>query len=360
MMKRISLLFCFSFFAARLFAQTPALTDSAAVRLGRTIEEETDDQRFQQLSNILDLNSFVQRMTEACPPLKDPAFRRGFLETFSPNFSKLGASLSNAAIGGSYRLLREYDSNGVKHLLFRAFGKVGLNYHDYALMRVRDSIKAFDIYLYTSGEFISRTMADLVAGMDAGHDLEKASDEVVAIKKIRDYYKQHSYSEAKAVYDGMPATLQNSKAVQMVYISVSQHLGDSMYEAALNHFQRIFPDAPNTYLMMIDLYYLRKNYQKGMEVVDKLDGIVRDPILNLYRGNIVKASGQQEEAIGYYQKAYQYDPGFTMNTRTLIVTFAQLGRLDDAKKVIAEFKQQKSFHAEDISEIYTAFPSLKD
>jgi tetratricopeptide (TPR) repeat protein len=360
MTKRIVLLFALSAFVWRLGAQTAAVTDSAAVQLGRAIDKDDDGQRQNRLSHILDQNSFISRMEENCPPLKDPAFRRGFMETFPPNLPKIGVSIANAANGGSYRLLREYDSNGVKHLLFRVYGKQGLNYHDYSLIRVRDSVKVADIYLYTSGEYFSHTVANLVTTADAPHDLDKESDELKALTRIRDNYRQHNYPEAKALYDGLSLKLKDDKAIQIVYISIARNISDSLYEVALDHFQAVFPDAPNSYLLMIDLCYLRKNYQKGMETVDKLDGLVGDPILNLLRGNFVKLSGKREESLGYYQKAYQFDPGFKMNTRTLISTYAEIGRMDDAKKVIAEFKRQKGFLPEDLDVIYAAFPALRD
>jgi tetratricopeptide (TPR) repeat protein len=366
--KRGVLVLVLSAFVWRLGAQAGAVTggvgagvtDSAAVQLGRAIDRDDDDRRQNRLSHILDENSFISRMAENCPPLKDPAFRRGFMETFPPNLPKIGASLANAANGGSYRLLREYDSNGVKHLLFRTFGKQGLNYHDYLLIKVGDSIKVTDIYLYTTGEYFSYTIANLVTTADAPHDVEKESEEGKALKIIREDYTRHNYPEAKAIYDGLSPKLKEDKAIQIVYISIARKISDSLYEAALDHFQAVFPDAPNSYLLMIDLCYLKKNYQKGLETVDKLDGMVGDPILNLLRGNFVKLSGKQEESLGYYQKAYQFDPGFKMNTRTLIATYAEMGRLDDAKKVIAEFKRQKGFLPEDLDSIYAAFPSLKD
>jgi tetratricopeptide (TPR) repeat protein len=358
--RKTILLFILSAFVLRLGAQTAAVTDTAAMQLGRAIEKDDDVQRQNRLSHLLDQTSFISRMEVNCPPLKDTAFRRGFMETFPPSLPRIGASISTAANGGSYRLLREYDSNGVKHLLFRVFGKHGLNYHDYSLIRVRDSIKATDVYLYTTGEYFSNTIATLVTTADAPHDLAKESDELKAITRIRDDYTRHKYPEAKAVYDGLSAKLQDDKAIQIIYISIARSISDSLYEVALDHYQAVFPDAPNSYLLMIDLCYLRKNYQKGMEAVDRLDGLVRDPILNLLRGNFLKLAGKSDESIAYYQKAYQYDPGFKVNTQTLIVTYAEIGRPDDARKIITEFKLQKGFLPEDLDGIYTAYPSLKD
>ncbi|HET6254520.1 MAG TPA: hypothetical protein VFE32_10620 [Puia sp.] len=360
--RRKTILLCAiaTVFVWRVEAQTAAVSDSAAVQLGRAIESDDDNARQIRLGRILDQTSFIHRMEANCPPLKDPAFRRGFIETFAPNLPKIGQSVASAANGGSYRLLREYDSNGVKHLLFRSYGSHGLSYHDYSLIKVRDSVKASDIYLYTTGESFSETMGDLVTAMDAPQDEAKETDEVKAMIKMRDNMTHHKYTEAKLVYDGLPQKVRDAKATQIVYITVVQKIDDSVYEAALDHFQAIFPHAPNTYLLMIDLCYLKKNYQKGIEMVDKLDELVGDPILNLLRGNFIKLSGKEEESLGYYQKAYAFDPGFSMNTRTLIVTYAGLGRMDDAKKVIVEFKQQKGFQAADLDGIYTAFPSLKD
>src|SRR5580698_6603954 len=107
--KRGVLVLVLSAFVWRLGAQTGAVTggvgagvtDSAAVQLGRAIDRDDDDQRQNRLSHILDENSFISRMAENCPPLKDPAFRRGFMETFPPNLPKIGASLASAANGGS-------------------------------------------------------------------------------------------------------------------------------------------------------------------------------------------------------------------------------------------------------------------
>jgi tetratricopeptide (TPR) repeat protein len=357
---KVLLLVVFSLSFWRLGAQVRVVTDSAAVQLGREIERDDDDRRQSRLSQILDPASFVQRMSDRCPSLKEPAFRRGFMETFLPNLPKIGGSLATSSIGGSYRLIKEYDSNGVKHLLFRAFGTKGLNYHDYSLIKVKDSIKASDIYLYTTGEFFSYTIADLVTAMDASKNLQTESDELKAISRMREDVKQHKYLEAKTIYEGLSSVMRDEKAIQITYIGVTQQISDSLYEAALDHFQTIFPNAPNTYLLMLDLCYFKKEFQKGIETVDKLDAMVGDPILNLYRGNFVKLSGKSEEAIGYYQKAYQFEPGFKMNTRALIVTYAEVGRTDDAKKVIAEFKQLKGIQPEDLADIYTAYPSLKD
>src|SRR5580693_9382226 len=87
--KRGVLVLVLSIFVWRLGAQTGAVTDSAAVQLGRAIDKDDDDQRQNRLSHILDENSFIRRMEENCPPLKDPAFRRGFMETFPPNLPKI-------------------------------------------------------------------------------------------------------------------------------------------------------------------------------------------------------------------------------------------------------------------------------
>jgi pentatricopeptide repeat protein len=166
--------------------------------------------------------------------------------------------------------------------------------------------------------------------------------------------------EAKATYDGLSPKVRHSKTVQLMYIVVAQNLDESVYETALERFQADFPDAPNTYIMMMDFYVLKKNYEKALQEVNKLDSMVRDPFLNFYRGNYLKHLGRSKEGIDCYEKFYQLDPAFAPNTRNLIGSYAEAGRMDDAKKVIVEFKQQKGFKPQYLDEVYSIYPSLKD
>ena len=243
--------------------------------------------------------------------------------------------------------------------MFRQFGKAGLNYHDYTLIKVRDSIKASDIFVFTVGENISTTIATLSANV-AGVDIARLFETDRNLQKFTELKNQKNYAAAKQAYDQLDRHVQESKGIQVIYVEICRHLGDSLYHQALEHFAVAFPDAPNAYLMMIDLYYAEKDYDKGLAAVNKLDSLVgKDAFLDLYRGNFYKKMGKMDEALNCYQRLYLSDPTLAINTRALIITYAQANRYDDAKKVIGEYKQTSGFQETDLDKIYSAFPALK-
>lgn len=342
-----------------VYAQRTTISDEEALQTGHFIDSVTSSGSAAALNNFIDFDSLLWNVQKKVPELNDPVFRRGFRKGMLESLNGFGARLASTATGGSYRLLKEYNKNGIEHLLFRAFGNSGLNYHDYPLVKVGDSIKASDVFVFTVDDNLSSIVAGLMGTMAASPDskISEVASEVERLKKLRD---QKAYAAAKDAYDKLDKPLQESKPIQVAYIDICHHLGDSLYEKSLVHFAVSFPDAPSSYLMMIDLYNLKKDYAKGLIAVDKLDSIVgKDPFLDLYRGNFYKRSGKRDESLGYYERLYRTDPTLAINTRTLITTYAQAGRYDDAKKVIGEYKQTAGFRQEDLDKLYSNFPSLK-
>jgi len=339
-------------------AQQHSISDAEALQAGHYIDSVTSSGSTAALIHFIDLDSLLGLVRQHLPDL-NPELMRGFRKGFLETGGALGGQLASTAAMGSYRLLKEYDKDGTKHLLFRQFGKAGLNYHDYTLIKVQDSIKASDVFAFTLGENLSTMLATLSARM-AGVDIAKLSETDRSLLKLTELKNQKEYAAAKQVYDQLDRRVQESKAVQVIYIEICRHLGDSLYDQALEHFAVAFPDAPNAYLVMIDLYYAEKDYEKSLAVVNKLDSLVgKDAFLDLYRGNFYKKMGKKDEALNCYQRLYLSDPTLAINTRTLIITYAQANRYDDAKKVIGEYKQTSGFQETDLDKIYSAFPALK-
>jgi tetratricopeptide (TPR) repeat protein len=348
-----------TFLSSAVYAQRPSISDAEALQAGHYIDSVTSSGSPAALIHFIDLDSLLGLVRQQLPDLNDPEFMRGFRKGFLETGGTFGGQLASTAAMGSYHLLREYAKDGCRHLLFREWGKNGLNYHDYALIKVRDSIKASDVFVYTVDENISTTIATMSASV-AGVDIARLSETDRSLLKLSELRSQKAYAAAKQVYDQLDRHVQDSKAVQVIYIGICHHLSDSLYHQALEHFAVAFPDAPSVYLMMIDVYYVKKDYDKGLAAVNKLDSLLgKDAFLDLYRGNFYKKMGKKDEALNCYQRLYLNDPTVSINTRTLIIAYAQANRYDDAKKVIGEYKQTSGFQETDLDKIYSAFPALK-
>ena len=233
-----------------------AISSEEALATANRIETVTNSGDAGMLDHFIYIDSLIGNMRQKSRAMKDPAFLRGFSESFSKSFINYGQRIMVSIQLGNYRLLREYESKGVRHLVFRMFGSGGLNYHDYTLVRVKDSIKASDVYIYSIDEALSSNLATLADMMN--NSAESLPEDVSILIKMTDMGNKKNYAGVKEQFEKLDVKYRNSKSLQLIYISACHHIDNALYESALEHFASGFPDAPSAYLMMTDLYYLRK------------------------------------------------------------------------------------------------------
>jgi tetratricopeptide (TPR) repeat protein len=341
-------------------AQTTAVSNDEALRLGHWVETTTNSGKTDAIDNILDLDVMLEKMSGQSKVLANKAFRDGFREGFSKSMKGYGQKILVSTKNGNYRLIRAYAKDGQQHLLFRMFGDGGLNYHDYTLIKIKDSVKASDCYVYTTDEELTRTMSKLVDIMSANMNQTELPEDIKSISKLSQLRNQGDYAGARTYYEKLDPRLKQNKAIQVIYISICQHIDQTLYRQELEHYSALYPNAGSGYLMMVDMYYLQKGYARGIVAVNKLDSLLgKDPFLDFYRGIFYGLSGEKEKSISCYEKVYKYDPSLRSNTEALIVAYASNKQNDKAKAVISEYKKTAAFHQEDLDKMYAKFPDLK-
>jgi tetratricopeptide (TPR) repeat protein len=335
------------------------ITDAQALDAGRAFEKAVNNGYAWPTDHFINPDSLLENTRQQSHFLKDSATLAGFRSTFVPgmtsgNFSRqIMATIRN----GNYRLLREFDKRGTKHLLFRMFGDGGLNYHDYQLVRAKDSIKASDLYVYSVDEWTSTQLARLADMMGQSSNM---IGDVQIIVKMRQQFEKQEYAAVKQGYEQLDKKYRQSKAVQLIYIHACEHIDLGLYQKALEDYSTTFPDAASSYLMMLDLYYMQKQYEKGLDAINKLDKVVGDdPFLNYYRGNIYRLMNKPAEATACYEKVYQYDPTLKQNVLKLISQYAAAEQKEKAQKIIAAYMQTPAYHVGDLNTVYDQYPGLK-
>ena len=345
-------------FGIKIVTAQRAISSEEALATAHRIEDVTNSGDPSALNHFFDVDSLIKNIQRKSDALKDPAFMSGFSGSFSKSFANYGQQMMASIQMGNYRLLREYESEGSRRLLFRMFGSGGLNYHEYRLVRVRDSIKASDVFVYTLDETLSSNLASLVDMMSNSGD--HLTEEVATMKAMREQFNKKNYAGVKEQYDKLDEKYKRNKAILMLYISACHQLDLPLYQNAIEHFAASFPDAPSAYLMMIDVYYLRKEYDKGLEAIDKMDKLIGgDKMLDLYRGNFYKLQGKKAESIVCYEKVYRYDPTLAANVQFLVTGYEETGEKARAKTVFTDFKKTKAFHDADFSDLLSKYPDLK-
>jgi len=256
-----------------------------ALALGHRIERMIAKHDTSLLNHIFDERSLSKRVGDA---MGSSLLNRAMISGAVKGFEKggLGSKIVQS-IGeeGSYQLIHEYEKDGRQHLLFRLYGNLGINYHDYELVKREDKVKAADLYIYTTGENISLTLANALTRLNK----DATSKDVTRTDNVRELLDRSEFQKAHDEYEKLPPGLKKEKAYQMMHVRIESQLSTDQYIAALNEYRALFPHDPNMYLLMIDAYALQKNYPMALESVNKLDSMVgKDPFQDYERALIYR------------------------------------------------------------------------
>lgn len=353
----------FVFFTCILFSScltvAPKVTKEEAIAAAKRLESVVESRNMEGFSSFFDKDAFCKILATKCRAVKDRKAMKGFKSGFS--MMPLAKATIEFAQTGSYHFLRHYEKDGRHRVLFRIYGENGFAYQDFQLIKVNNTVKAEDMYSYSSGEDITTTVAEVMdvllpEDFDTKDTGGRFRDTIVRIKKMKD---KRDYEGIKESYERLPAEYQQIKGVLMVYIEACQNLDNSYYKAAMEKFAQLYPDAPNSYLLLLDAYILDQEYDKALVAIDKLDKFTGgDPFLNFYRGNLYKLKGEIAESKTYHEKAFAYDPGMLANMEALIMVYVEDKETDKAKKIIASYKASKSFKQKQLDYLELVYPHL--
>lgn len=342
------------------FAQSYNVTIAEAKTFAEKLETTVSNGDASIFFTMLYFPELSKRIGYKSEVAKNPSVILGFRQGLERN--EMGKQIIANVQNGSYRLINAYQREGQTHALFRMFGNGGLNYHDFLLYKVKDSVKVADIYVYLSGEDLSVTFATLMNDlMPDASDHSDTQERVNFITSLRALQRQGEYAAAKKLVEEQPSPeLRKNKAIQTIYMQVCQHMGTDAYIASIESLVALYPDASNIYLAMLDAYYLKKDTEKGLQAINKIDTLTGgDPFLNFYRGNFYMLDEKTDEANAAFEKTFQYDPGFGQNMQQLVVTYAAKGNFDKANEIIEKYKKTKGFSQAYIDQLYDAIPDLK-
>jgi len=343
-----------------LMAQRNIVSEKEALQLAKDIETTVKNNDASVLNDVFDINALTAKIKEKSKEgMSDPMFA-GFKSTF--NMRSFGAQVTTLAKDGSYQLVRTYEKDNRIHLLFRAFGNGGLNYHDYSLVKTGSTIKADDVYIYITGEEISTTLANLLdAGMGGSNNPGKFSDELRHLLKMKEYQKNKDYNSIIELYESSDEKLQKNKSFFVIYMTACQKTDQLKYKTALENYAASFPDAPNTYLLMIDLYFLNKEYEKGIDAVNKLDSLVKgDIFLDFFRANLYLALENTVKAKTCYDNVFKSHPTLSYIIKNIVILHMNDNETDIAKTALNTYKKSEGFNQEYVDDLYLMYPDLKE
>jgi tetratricopeptide (TPR) repeat protein len=285
---------------------------------------------------LVDWDSFIAKAT-ALPgglaQVKD--FRTNFanglkLATVNPKsgFGKAVMAATDAA--GDYTPLRVHNVGPEIRVLFRLVSSNGaLNYHDWVLGHSPDGkTVANDCYVFLIGEMYSQNLrrSFLPLAHNSGASLAKLPqsekdfiEHFTQFVQMGQYVRERKWRQALNIYNGLPASVQESKAAMTMRLLATQGVGDAAYLATIDEYRKRYPNDPMIDLISVDAYILRQAYDKAIESIDRVDkAIGGDPYLKVLRGNVLLRENKLNEARDMVQSAVTKDPNLLRGYYSLI------------------------------------------
>jgi len=341
-----------------LSAQNTPVTTAEAENLSIRLELSMGKGDPEMLNQLIYFPEFIKR-TESNSPFVN---NLDTLTRIAHGFGifNIGNSTLEITKNGSYKLVRGFVRNEEMHLLFRAFGDGGLNYQDITIIKVKDSLRAADIFSYQLGESYAKLFSYMVpdTGMtDAPSPLTSKSKYQITFENA---LSEKNYSAARSAFEKFDERNQNDKHLSLLYMQACEHLSEKFFRKSVDHYISLFPDDPTPFLLTMKEYAETKNYRDYSRAIDKLDTLVHiDPFLNYLRGNVLMKLGDLRAASHFYEEAFDYDPSIWQNTEKLVACKVVNNELVQASEAIILYSHTPGYRKELVEELYANYPALR-
>lgn len=336
------------------------VTAEEAKKLALQIREDIDARKTDFIGKHIILPALIDRVSLQTEVKHASALERGMKDALKKHELEKNIYKSINE-NGSFQLVKQYEKEGKQRLIFRAFGGEGLNYVDMELTKLKNKVGIADIFIYLSGENMSKSMAEMLEKFMQNYDETIAKNTARNFESVKQLIGSGDFEEAKKVFARLPYSIRNTRMGELTYLRIASNLSEDEYLPALEKIEKKYGDDPNFQLMLIDIHILRKDYDKALLSVNKLDKMIdTDPFLNYFRGIIYYHKADEEQAILHYEKAVQSLPDFAEPRAELVVHYADLGNTEKAKEYFYQYKKLKNAKESMIQSLEDAYPFLNN
>lgn len=341
-----------------LSAQNSSVTPAEAEKLSMQLEMSMNKGDAKMLNHLIYFPEFIAR-TQSKSPIID---HLDTLTKMANDFGlfNIGSNTLEITKNGSYKLVHGYLKNEEMHLLFRAFGDGGLDYQDITIIKVKDTLRAADIFSYQLGESYAKQFSYLIADTDTTDTQSPLTPRDKYGIIFDNALSQKNYSAARSAFEKFDEQAQSDKHLSLQYMLACKHLSEKSFRKSVDHYVSLFPEEPTPYLLMMQEYADTKSYGDYGRAVDQLDTLLHiDPFLNYLRGNVEMKLHDLRAALHFYQEAFDYDPGIWQNTEKLVDCKVVTNELVQASEAIIIYSHTPGYRKDLVEELYKDYPALR-
>ena len=298
-----------------------APTEAEAQQFAQEFIEAVTKPNVQRAAMMIDWDILLARAT--ADTYAPPRFRAGFLKgakETAQSASYVQQLAKGVEQGAQIKLLSIRGDEGGRSALLRILhSNGGVTYNEMLLTKSDGVVRAADVYVYATGEYMSDTMKRMykfAAGSEPTF-MERMQKKKNPVVRIAQQYKQMTETvaagknqEAVELFKQMPEELRKEKTMLVAYVTASASLDDAQYEAAIDELKKAFPNDSGIDLMLIDGFILKQRYDDALKAIDRLDRDLNgDPYLDILRSNVCIIKGDSYNASRYGQRAVEREAG---------------------------------------------------
>ncbi len=261
--------------------------------------------------------------------------------TIPENQNKIFEDATNLAAGlaiaikaeiakeGNYTFLKYYTVGDTIKAIYRLLlGDGRLNYHKYDILYSDENARIVDVYFYITGEYASRSIRNAIfpilqidnsligkinylTKLMMG-DRNKYIEGLTKVKEIKNCIATGEFKKGIELFESLPDEIKNMKSARIYQITLTTNYSDSMAIKAIEEYSSLFPDDPSLSLLLIDYYFLKKDYKKSLENVDLLiRHLPEDGHLHVIKSNLLVQLGEIEKAVYELEQSIEVEPYYT-------------------------------------------------
>ena len=333
--------------------------DSKVIQLGEDIINTIYESDVEAYMSFFDTSAFTDLMMEGIkedPSTKD--FIRGFLSGLKEGIAAIPKKIIKEIEAESYYDLVNYrydEDTKTYYILYRIYSpETGVNYHDYRVSKLNNKFVFNDIFIYLSGEELSKTyrrfyiynlprksLLDLFGKSNA--------DEFLVMIEAVTLYNNGEFIKAHEKLKDIGGDLKNDKFVLIIKAICASNISDDEYRNSLKTIAEIYPNDSSLFITQIDYHIMNENYDVAITLLDKLKSDTDDDFLNLFKGNIEYERKNYEKSIEYFKNISDINPDFFEGHSSYLACLAITEKFDECIKLLS-FLVEDGYEKSDLIE----------
>jgi len=195
-------------------------------------------------------------------------------------------------------------------LTYRGFSiEGGINYIKFLVAKKGDKLKAIDIFVVMTGEYLGETLFQLMGQMLGSKTM---SSDAATLSQAKNLFQMGQPDQALSILQSIPSDspMRNTKAYKVFELSIIGSTDDwKGYTSALTSYRESYPNDASADLVSVDYYLMNNDYENCLKSLANLqEQFPSDGALDYMLGTVHYLKGNCDQATSKFEESKKAFP----------------------------------------------------